>query len=79
MTAVLVLLGLSVLRIVVLVLGAAMVVHHVRECPACGRDTVAVQRRWLEIAGDRYEWRWCPVCGWEGVARRDRATNARPP
>ena len=70
MAAVLVLLALSMLRIVIVALGATMLIGPVRACPACGRETLSIRRRWLLPAADRYEWRWCPSCSWQGLGRR---------
>lgn len=72
MTIVVVLLGLAVLRFVVVAVGAALIIQPVRACPACRRETVAIQRsRWIARLARGYEWRWCPHCGWQGPARRD--------
>ncbi len=65
--------GLVVMRWIVIALGAALLVHPVRDCPACFGDTVAVRRPWLGILGRWYEWRWCPRCDWQGIARRLRS------
>ena len=44
-----------------------------RGCPLCGNETLRLQSRWLRLArlgsGQRLHSRWCPRCGWEGVAR----------
>lgn len=44
-----------------------------RACPLCAGETLRLQSRWLRYArltGRRQlHSRWCPRCGWEGVAR----------
>ncbi len=46
---------------------------HGRACPLCGGETLRLQTRWLRFVrltgGRRLHDRWCPRCGWEGVAR----------
>ena len=50
---------------------AALIIRPVRQCPACGGGlTVPLQQRWLRALARHYEWRWCPACGWEALARR---------
>lgn len=72
MTVVLVLLALALLRVAVVALGGALLVRPVRACPACFRATVSVRRPWLDRLARGYEWRWCPYCHWQGIARRVR-------
>jgi hypothetical protein len=72
----LVFLGLVVLRGVLLAVGAALIVRPVVECPACFRDTLGLQRKWLVKAAPWLEWRWCPHCGWSGPARRVRQRSS---
>lgn len=64
-------LGLIVLRVALLTIGGLLLIRPVRDCPACFCPTVAVLSAWLERL-TRLEWRWCPTCGWRGLARRDR-------
>lgn len=73
MITVCVLLALALLRVTLVAAGAAMLVKPVRACPACHCETVSIRRRWLDRLAPRYEWRWCPHCRWQGVARRSRA------
>ncbi len=44
-----------------------------KACPLCAGETLRLQSRWLRYArlggGRRLHSRWCPRCGWEGVAR----------
>jgi|SoiMethySBSTD1v2_1073268.scaffolds.fasta_scaffold5970834_2 hypothetical protein len=68
MIIVYVFLGLVLLRVVLIGLGAAMLIRPVQQCPACFYDTLKLQRsvvglkKWIE-------WRWCPSCSWQGLAR----------
>lgn len=73
MVIVSILLALSLLRIVAVAVGAAMLIKPVRACPACYQDTVSIRRLWLDRLARKYEWRWCPHCRWEGLARRGGA------
>jgi len=65
-----VLLGLVALRVVLIVLGAALIVRPVIECPACFGPSFSLYRHWVERLAPWLEWRWCPRCGWHGPARR---------
>lgn len=50
---------------------AALIVRPVRECPACfAASTIPIQPSWLRPIARHYEWRWCPACGWQALARR---------
>lgn len=44
-----------------------------RSCPLCAGETIWLRSRWLRPlrlgAGQRLQARWCPGCGWEGLAR----------
>lgn len=44
-----------------------------KACPLCAGETLRLQSRWLRPvrlgSGRRLHARWCPRCGWEGVAR----------
>lgn len=45
-----------------------------RTCPLCGGETLRLVSRWLGLASSvlratTLHRRWCPRCGWEGVAR----------
>jgi len=49
----------------------AFIVRPVRTCPACLTGaTIPVYRRVLLVTGRRFEWRWCPSCGWQALTRR---------
>jgi hypothetical protein len=75
MTIVWILLAFALLRFAVVAAGAALLIRPVLACPACFATTAAVRRPWLERFARRYEWRWCPHCRWEGLARRVRAAG----
>jgi hypothetical protein len=61
-----------------------------RSCNLCEEETLLIRTNRLGRIGfrlsfGRVQWRWCPRCGWEGLARRApkpaaptvRATPAR--
>lgn len=77
-TAVIVLLGLALLRFVVLSVGAALILRAVKACPACFEPTFVLQRRWLQRLLPWLEVRFCPHCGWQGPARRERVVVREP-
>lgn len=80
MVLVLVFLGLVLLRVLAVGIGAALIIRPVRSCPACFQATLPIRKKWLRPAR-AYEWRWCPACGWQGVGRRVPAgpLAAQPP
>lgn len=46
-----------------------------RRCSRCDEDTLLMRPRTAGRIGSRLsrgrvQWRWCPRCGWEGLARR---------
>jgi hypothetical protein len=53
------------------------------ECGQCGEVTLLIRphrlSRYLTLAvsAGRVQWRWCPGCGWAGLARRRRAPVER--
>lgn len=54
-----------------------------RSCSRCDDDTLLVRThplgRWLfRLFLGRVEWRWCPRCGWEGLARTGRKPFLHP-
>jgi hypothetical protein len=57
-----------------------------RSCVQCDEETLLVRMNRLGrfgslCSGGRVQWRWCPRCGWEGLARRGvarRPSAARP-
>lgn len=70
---------LYLLLVIVLPLGLSAVVSlrtlpEGRGCPVCRGDTMRVLARWLgmlsrPLSRSALHRRWCPTCGWEGVAR----------
>ena len=72
MVLILVFVALVLLRFLAVVGLAALVIRPVNDCPACfASSTVTVRRGFLRLLGRAYEWRWCPSCGWEALARRE--------
>lgn len=67
--AVIVLLGLVVLRWILLGIGAALILRPVDRCPACFADTIQLHRPFLRRIAPWLEWRWCAHCNWSGPAR----------
>ena len=48
-----------------------------RSCSQCDEETLQIRANRLGRLGfalsfGRVQWRWCPRCGWEGLARRVR-------
>lgn len=76
MTIVLILLALAALRFLLIAVGVVALIHPVRACPACFRETLPICQRWLERFAPRFEWRWCPSCRWQGPSRRARRSTA---
>lgn len=78
-TIVLLLITLYLLLVIVLPLGLSAAVSlrtlpEGRGCPICRGDTLRLTSRWLRLASmpmtrNDLHRRWCPGCGWEGVAR----------
>lgn len=77
MIAFYVLVGLVVMRWGLLAFGAALVIRPVDDCPACFRPAFLLRRPWLRRLAPWFEWRWCPRCGWQGLARRRDALRIR--
>lgn len=75
MTTFWILLALVLLRWGVLLVGAALVVRPVSDCPACREPTLLLHTPWLRRLAPLFEWRWCPACGWQGPGRRTGATH----
>lgn len=67
---VLVFAGLVLLRVLLVGVGALAIIRPVRSCPACFQDTIPIRKPLLERFTRGLEWRWCPACGWEALARR---------
>lgn len=72
MVAVATLLALVILRVALLTIGSLLLVRPVRDCPACFRPTAPILHRWLQRL-TRLQLRWCPACGWRGLARPSEA------
>ncbi len=79
--------ALYLLLVIVLPLALSLVMGYRglptgKACPLCAGETVRLQSRWLRYArltaGRRLHARWCPRCGWEGVARVTEAPPQRP-
>jgi hypothetical protein len=65
------------LRVAAVAFIVAFIVRPVTSCPACFRSTFPIRKGWLRLLRTHLEWRWCPTCGWEGLARRlPRARSA---
>lgn len=52
-------------------------------CSGCDEETLLIRPRllgrvggWLSLG--RVQWRWCPRCAWEGMARRPARTRPLP-
>jgi hypothetical protein len=64
-------LGLVAIRYAAVLFLAALIIRPVQECPACRvNPTMPIRRPWLRLIARHYEWRWCPACGWQALARR---------
>ena len=70
--------ALYLLLVIVLPLGLSLAMGYRglpngRGCPLCTAETLRLQARWLRYVrltgARRLHARWCPRCGWEGVAR----------
>jgi hypothetical protein len=50
-----------------------------RQCSRCEEETLLMKRRGLGslVFLGRVQYRWCPRCGWQGLARR--STDAAAP
>jgi hypothetical protein len=76
--AVLVLIGLVLLRGILIGVGAALILRAVTDCPACFSPTYLLQRKWLRRFLPWLEWRFCPHCGWQGPSKRQLVRPAQP-
>ncbi len=74
MIAVIVLLGFVVLRILVIGGIAWLLVPPGRRCPACGAETVALERRGMGRLLPGIQRRWCVACGWSWYRKRTLIT-----
>lgn len=66
----LVLLGFVVLRVLALCGIAWLLIPPGRLCPACGAETVALERRGVARLLPGVQRRWCVECGWSWFRRR---------
>jgi hypothetical protein len=73
---VLVLFGFVVLRVLVLCGIAYLLIPPGRRCPACGGETVALERRGIARLLPGIQRRWCVDCGWSWFRRRKREAAA---
>jgi hypothetical protein len=73
MIAVLVLLGLVVVRLLVLGGLAYALLPRGRSCPACGAETLVLERTGVVRMLPGIARRWCMACGWSWF-RKLRAT-----
>jgi hypothetical protein len=68
--------GLVLIRLVAILVIAFFVIRPIEACPACfATETFPIKRKLLWLLGRRYEWRWCPHCGWQALVG---ATVQRP-
>ena len=80
MALLLVFAGLVLLRVLLVGIGAALLIRPVRSCPACFHATLPIRTALLRPF-PAYEWRWCPTCRWQALARvtPSRSAGPRPP
>ena len=76
MTAVFVLLGFVVLRVLVIGGIAWLLIPPGRRCPACGAETVALERRGIARLLPGIQRRWCVECGWSWFRRKQAVSAA---
>jgi hypothetical protein len=67
--------GLFVLRIIAATFVYAWLLSEAPECPACGSETLRVERRGVAWLFPRLRPSWCPACAWEGMLQP--VSNAR--
>jgi len=77
--------GFVVLRLIFIAGIAYLLVPQGRHCPACGAETIPLQRTGLVRTLPGIERRWCIACGWSWFRKRaaptppgGRAAPARP-
>ena len=78
MLAVAVLLALVVVRTLVVAGVAFLLIPAGGRCPACGGDTVALQRAGFARLLPGVVRRWCMACGWSWYRKVDRASEPTP-
>lgn len=66
--------GFVVLRLACIAGIAYLLVPKGRHCPACGAETIPLQRTGLARAFPGIERRWCIACGWSWFRKRAAAT-----
>jgi hypothetical protein len=60
--------GLVLIRLLAVVAITLFVIRPIDACPACfSSETFPIKHRLLRLFGKRYEWRWCPHCGWQAL------------
>jgi hypothetical protein len=59
--------ALFVLRIIAATFVYAWLLSEAPECPACGSETLHIERRGVAWLFPRLRPSWCPNCLWEGV------------
>ena len=60
--------GLVLIRLLAVVAIAFFVIRPVDACPACfSAETFPIKRKLVRLLGSRYQWRWCPQCGWQAL------------
>jgi hypothetical protein len=64
--------GLVVLRVGLLAIGALFLLRPVTRCPACFQSSLPLVSWTLGHLFPWLERRWCPHCGWQGLGRRAR-------
>lgn len=73
--------GLFILRIIAATFVYAWLLSEAPECPACGGETLHIQRHGIAWMFPRLRPSWCPDCAWEGMlqpVRRGRADPVQP-
>lgn len=71
--------ALVFLRWGLVAVAALLLLRPAKSCPACFRRTLLIRRPVLRAMLWMAEWRWCPACGWEGLARRQTPEDAWTP
>ena len=76
--AVLVLLGLVALRLLILGGVAFLLIPAGRRCPACGGETIALERAgWVRMLPGVAR-RWCMHCGWSWLRKQKAGEPLAP-
>ena len=70
--------GLVLIRLLAVVAIAFFVIRPIEACPACfAAETFPIKYKLLWLLGGRYEWRWCPKCGWQALVSSTAAAHTR--